>query len=90
MVASGNPKSLNDLAPTNGKADHGGFSMIYPVKDQNYGENVLGCDDAVSFATQDTNRCLTSCLHIVGLGILLRLRPFCMKVALKYIHITTA
>ncbi|BDA46009.1 Putative aldolase class 2 protein PA3430 [Coccomyxa sp. Obi] len=46
MLASGNPKCLNDLAPTNGGADHGGPAMTYPVNNQNYGENVLGCDDA--------------------------------------------
>lgn len=51
MVANGQSKSLNDLAPT-----VGGSVMKYTVNDQNYGMNMLGCDDAVSFRQQCLSR----------------------------------
>ena len=51
MVANGQSKSLNDLAPT-----VGGSVMKYTVNGQNYGMNMLGCDDAVSFRQQCLSR----------------------------------
>ncbi len=49
MVANGQLKSLNDLAPPSG-----GSTMKYTVNDQNYGKNTLGCDDAVSIWRRST------------------------------------
>lgn len=43
MVADGKPKSLNEIGPTNN-----GGKLIYPVNDDNYGVNTLGCGDEVS------------------------------------------
>jgi hypothetical protein len=43
MVANQTAKSLNDHGPTGPCA----VSMTYPVNDENYGVNTLGCSDAV-------------------------------------------